>query len=382
MSAVLESRELTVTSPNMVQDTFRQFKRELAAALVERDEEITLVMAALLCNEHCCFVGPPGTGKSMTIEAFCRWLAMRLFKNQLNKYMTPEELLGPISVIGLKNDDYRRILDGRAADCEILFLDEIFNASPSLLNSLLLLLNERAVYNGGVTVNTPLRLCVSASNLWPDGSASQELNALFDRFLFRKAVRPIASEKGINALLWGGLAPMPTWTISTSELNAAQAQVAMTPWTQEAKDAFAMIRRECRGAGVIVGDRRLKKSVMACQASAFIAGAMAVETEHLDILQHVLWVDPSEQPKTVEQIVGKVASPAMLEINKFLAEAEEIASSLIGKEKDLAAASSAAKKLDDISRGLKKLKGDRAADAAVHVDSIQKEIRRKALESM
>src|SRR6476659_11173076 len=76
--------------------------------------------------------------------------------------------------------------------------------SSAILNTLLRLLNERVFDPGdGVLVNCPLRLCVAASNEWPGQQENgAELQAVFDRFLLRKAVRPIASAAGRHRLLW------------------------------------------------------------------------------------------------------------------------------------------------------------------------------------
>jgi MoxR-like ATPase len=370
------------TTNNLVQDAFRVFRREMAQSMVERDDEVFLVLSALLCNEHAVIVGPPGCGKTMALRAVTAWIDAMLFAIQLNKYTTPEELNGPVSIVGLKNDVYKRITTGKAPECEVLFLDEVFKASSAILNTVLMLLNERQFYNGGVLINCPLKLCVAASNEWPgDGAGGQELSALFDRFLFRKTVRPIATEKGIDSLLWGNLPePTPSRNLTAGELKSAQSDVAAMPWAQNAKDAYTQIRRQCRSEGIIVGDRRLKKSVLACQAAAYLSGHVEVEPEDLEILSHVLWVDPSEQPDHVAKIVGTIAAPQSLEINGYLAEAEEIASQM--KAGDLGQMSITVKKLDEIVRKVNKLKGDRAEQAKAHIESISRDIKRRALESV
>ena len=56
-------------------------------------------------------------------------------------------------------------------------------SSSSILNSLLTLLNERKFSNGAVLEAVPLITCIGASNEFPD---SEELDALFDRFLLRR----------------------------------------------------------------------------------------------------------------------------------------------------------------------------------------------------
>ena len=56
-------------------------------------------------------------------------------------------------------------------------------ANSSILNSLLTLLNERAYDNGSSRCPVPLLCLIGASNELPE---SEELDALYDRFMIRK----------------------------------------------------------------------------------------------------------------------------------------------------------------------------------------------------
>src|SRR5437763_16691353 len=112
-----------------------------------------------------------------------RWMRDRKFTVLLTNFSTPEELFGPISVAGLKEDRYRRITAGKLPEADGCFIDEVWKASSAILNTLLRLLNERVFDCGdGGLVPVPLRLCVAASNEWPQQfEGGRELNALFDR---------------------------------------------------------------------------------------------------------------------------------------------------------------------------------------------------------
>lgn len=55
--------------PDPIQDKFTRTRKELSAALIERDEEIDLVLTALVANEHVLLVGPPGCGKSLLLDS-------------------------------------------------------------------------------------------------------------------------------------------------------------------------------------------------------------------------------------------------------------------------------------------------------------------------
>src|SRR5690606_28542371 len=72
----------------------------------------------------------------------------------------------------------------------VAFLDEIFKANSAILNSLLTLVNERVFHHGRHRDTVPLIGLVGASNELPDPEGG--LSALYDRFLVRLTVPPLA----------------------------------------------------------------------------------------------------------------------------------------------------------------------------------------------
>src|SRR5205085_6519104 len=101
-------------------------------------------------------VGPPGTAKSLLLDALMSWMHGRKFTILFTKYTTPEECFGPISVAGLKEDRYRRITTGKLPEADGGFVDEVFKGSSAILNTLLRIINERVYDNGdGVLVKVP-----------------------------------------------------------------------------------------------------------------------------------------------------------------------------------------------------------------------------------
>ena len=73
---------------------------------------------------------------------------------------------------------------------EVAFIDEVFKANSAILNTLLTILNERLFDNGSERVPVPLVTLVAASNEMPE---SEELDALYDRFLLRCGVKQARS---------------------------------------------------------------------------------------------------------------------------------------------------------------------------------------------
>jgi MoxR-like ATPase len=363
-----------------IQARFQTTRRELAESLIEREGEIDLALTGLIAAEHVLLVGPPGCAKSLLLDALLDWMHGKKFSVLLTRFSTPEDVFGPISVAGLKADVYRRVTTGRLPEADMAFIDEIFKASSAILNALLKILNERTYEVGdGTTIRVPLRLCVAASNEWPAPETSKELAALFDRFCLRKSVVPIRTQAGREKLLWGGdHTPKLSTSITASELDQARREAAKLTWSTEATEALQQILLELHREGIQPGDRRQFKAVGVTRAFAWLCGAVQVEPEHLEILQHVLWDDPIEQPQKVAAVIAKIANPTGMKLNQLLLECEQI---LTGTEvRDLAQAATAAAKLADIDKQLATLKGNgRVEKARAHV---REQIRKLKLASI
>jgi MoxR-like ATPase len=173
----------------------------MSEGLVERDTEVRLLLLAALAGEHILFVGPPGTAKSELGRRLSRLCRGRYFERLLTRFSVPEELFGPLSMRALEEDRYVRQTRGYLPDATVAFVDEIFKANSAILNTLLTLLNERLFDNGSDRARVPLVCLVAASNELPE---SEELDALYDRFLIRRRVGQVSPAGLVEMLAAGG----------------------------------------------------------------------------------------------------------------------------------------------------------------------------------
>jgi MoxR-like ATPase len=307
----------------------------------------------------------------------------RKFAILLSKFTVPEEVTGPVSLSALKEDRYVRVTTGKLPEADFAFIDEILKASSAILNTLLRILNERTFDAGdGIVRTVPLKLCVGASNEWPSPETGKELTALFDRFVFRRAVRPILTQAGRKRLLWErDHIPRFSTSIIPAEVDEAHVQALALPWSPATVEALETILRELAKEGIQPGDRRQFKAVSAAQAYAWLHGAEAVEPEHLEVLASVLWDDPQEQPAKCAQVIARVANPTGMRVNQLLLEVEQVLAAT--DVRNLGQAATAAAKLGEIERQLSGLKGNgRVERARAYVKEQVKAIKRASIEAV
>ena len=354
------SAAATKTSPSL--DAFIQVEKQLNSELVEREREIHAIQVALVAGANCFLLGPPGTAKSLTIERHAAYISgVRYFSLLMTKMTVLDEVFGPVSLKGLEEDRYARILTGYLAEAELAFLDEIWKSNSAALNALLWATNERKARNDGKIINLPLSSMFCASNELPE---SEALNAIYDRIEVRLEVNPVRDPGNQRRVLqMGGKLPEATPILTWNDVVDMKQQAEAVLVGDGVLDKMIELRRALREEGIEPTERRWAKSVPLLRAEAALDGCTEVEIEHLAFLTNVLW-DRPEQIADVETIVLGLANPLqkkaldMLQgIEGLSAEVESIVAR--GEDEDMTgSAMEIQRKIKKVNKSLESLESD------------------------
>ncbi len=277
-------------------------------AFVGKDEIIDLLGITLVARENLFILGPPGTAKSALVQDLARRIDGQVFDYLLTRFTEPNEIFGPFDIRKLRDGDLVTNTEGMLPEASFVFLDELLNANSAILNSLLLVLNERVFRRGRETRSLPTLTVIGASNRLPEDDA---LGALFDRFLLRVHCDNVEHEALENVLVAGWEMDRDKQGqrsgISVDDVRRLHNLMYEADFSAVRADYVQLVHR-LRHAGIMVSDRRAVKLQRMLAASALLCGRLKVNRTDMWVLRYI-W-DTEEQQDVLTTIIGDVLEQA------------------------------------------------------------------------
>lgn len=298
---------------------------ELNTRYLDRSDVCRGLLLAVLSSNHIELLGAPGTAKSALTYDFMDYLiddagSDKKFSWLFTKFTTVDEVMGPVSIQGMKDDRYTRIVTNKLPEARFAYLDEIYKANSPLLNSLLSILQEGIFYNNGGATHCPLQMCIGSSNELPD--EDEGLSALRDRYLLRYQVQYLQDATTFSQLLTLDHPVKVVSKLSMVDLDADIEAVKALKITDDTVRSITLVWERLREMGIFPSDRRFKAMIKVMAAESWLMGATEIVPDSIIVGEHILW-DKPEQFRTVKQIIRASVNPSLSEAQEFLTAAQE-----------------------------------------------------------
>lgn len=290
--------------------SLQAIQRNLDARFVGRREAAALLVLAVVAREHMLLIGPPGTAKTDLIQRFAGLIQAKRFSYLLTRFTEPSEIFGPLDFELFQKGSYKIKTKDMLPAAEVVFLDEVFQGSSAILNTLLTLINERRFHNGAERERTPLISMFGASSELPDDPA---LQAFSDRFLLRLQVEPVGAarlaelldrgwEQERRRLLEGG-EPPALRIEDLTELSEVLGEVDLLP----VRGLLADLVGELLAQGVTLSDRRIVRAQKLVAAAALLREDGTARPRDLWPLAH-FWTEPSDAAPVRDAVSERVTA--------------------------------------------------------------------------
>ncbi len=299
-----------------IKEQIQKLLAELNQGVIEKETVIASSLLSAIAGESIFLLGAPGIAKSLIARRLkFAFKEANSFEYLMNRFSTPDEIFGPVSISKLKDEDkYERIVKNYLPSATIVFLDEIWKAGPSIQNALLTILNEKIYRNGEQEITVPIKALISASNELP--AKNEGLEALWDRFLVRRYIGGVKDQKNFNDLI---SKPLKSYEdnipadikITDEQYSEIQQAIDEIEIPQSVFNIIHFIRyyvnehnkKEQNAANKLyVSDRRWRKIVRLLRTSALLNDRKSVDLMDCFLIRNCIW-DTTKQINTVFKFV-------------------------------------------------------------------------------
>lgn len=291
--------------------------KNISSIIVGREEEIRLVITALLAGGHVLLEDVPGTGKTTLAKSLAKSLDCGFSRVQFTPDLLPADITG-MRIFSRENDAFTFVKG--PVFTHVLLADEINRATPRTQSALLECMEERQITEGGVTyaLHEPFLVIATQNPVETQGTFPLP-EAQLDRFLLRLSLGyPDESEaltlmqRFLNAQPLQALTPVAT----AEQITTAAALVktcAVSEDVMRYMDAICRAARDPQRVRLGPSPRALLALMRCAQAYAAICGRDFVipddvKTLAVPVLAHRVILRGMHQQMTGEDLIRDVLS--------------------------------------------------------------------------
>jgi len=235
---------------------YEKLRNSLSKHIIGHDEDILLLLVALLSRGHVIVEGLPGTGKTLMIKLFAMSLGLGFRRIQMSPDMLPTDIIGA-KILDPKTGELRLVLG--PIHTNVFLVDEINRASPKTQSALLEAMQEGYVNIEGEEIKLPYPFMVIATlNPYEREGIFPLPLASTDRFMFSLVFGFLDREHELEILRRdherGGEEPVVEPVTSREEVLSAINEVKRIRVEENLMEYIVDVIRATRKAkGVLLG---------------------------------------------------------------------------------------------------------------------------------
>jgi MoxR-like ATPase len=300
----------------------RKLGDEIKAQLVAMDEEVDLILTALLSGDTVFFLSLPGAAKSTLARLLAKGVGGKFYRRNLTPDTSQNDLFGPLDPAKVQQGVWGRKLSG-IATAAIACIDEVFKGSGPVQQMLLDAFEEHVLAEPDAIHRLPLLLGISASNELVNDRIE---NAFWDRLIIRKVVEYPRGEEAWGSLLTSTHGTVPIQTrLDPEEVMLVQGLVECKAGDipAEVRKRMVRIKMQLEKKGIPVSPRRFLAWARVSVARALLLGESETTPRAIGVGEHLLWVSRDDIP-VVRDVVRNLSDPQRGVLRAVAADLENI----------------------------------------------------------
>jgi len=273
---------------NQVKALADRILENVKKVIIGKDQEIRLVLTAMLTGGHVLMEDVPGTGKTVMAKSLSKSVNCAFSRIQFTPDLLPGDVTG-LSVFDASKAEF--VFKPGPVFTNILLADEINRATPRTQSALLECIEEKQVTTDGVTraLSMPFLVIATQNPIETQGTFPLP-EAQLDRFLIKLRLGKLSHADSVS-ILNRFIQNDPLKTLKSvctaDELIEAQAFVKTCEVSSPVLDYIASVCERTHSApGVALGvsPRGMISLMRACQAYAMIDGRDYVTPDDVKML--------------------------------------------------------------------------------------------------